>query len=167
MKKLKYIFFSIAILASTLVFSQNNPLIGTWITVDGADTVSLELTKAGVYFITYSDVNDEVIGGINTYSDEFGDLGDSIFLDHKYAVDMSVFPHRLTLTAYYTGTDSFCLIIPAIFELKENNSIWLVIHDDGIYSEDGDEPEPMLKKFYSETKIDDKQFEVLTFTKLK
>lgn len=163
---MKSIVATIVLLISINAISQTKPLVGKWLTVDGGDSIILELTQSGVFYLTASDERD-TIGGLHQYTDDFGDGEDSIFLDHKYAVDMSVFPHRLTLTAFYTGTDSFCYIIPAIFELKENNTINVVLYDDGIYNEDGDNKNELLKEFYSEAKIDEKEFDIIRFEFLK
>jgi hypothetical protein len=157
---------TLLILFSITASSQTKPLVGKWLTVDGGDSIILELTQEGIFYLTASDEED-TIGGIHKYSDDFGTGEDSIFLDHKYVVDMSTYPHKLTLTAYYSGTDSFCYIIPAIFEIKENNTINMVFYDDGIYNEDGDDKDALLKEFYKEAKIDDNYFEVIIFEFLK
>lgn len=166
MKKLHYFFFLTAILVSTLVYSQNNPLVGKWLTIDGGDSIVLELTNDGIFYLTASDERD-TIGGINKYTDDFGDGEDSVFLDHRYIINTAIFPHRLALEAFYSNTDSICFIIPTIFEFKENNTLRMVLYDEGIYSEDDDDIDKLLKEFYAEAKFDDDYFEVITFKLLK
>lgn len=162
MKKLRYFFFLIAILTSTLVYSQNNPLVGKWLTINGGDSFILELTNDGIFYLTAS-YEEDTLGGMHQYTDDFGTGEDSIFLDYKYDVDMSVFPHKLTLTAYYSGTDSFCFIFPAVFEFKEKNTIKLILYEEGIHREGGDDPELIMKEFYTDVKIDEDFFEIIEF----
>jgi hypothetical protein len=161
----------IILLLLLLVFGSSNlakaqSLAGKWMNIDKSDTTILELRKDSVYFI-YLLGEEETIGGIKSY-DEIASDDDSVFLDHKYSVNTSVFPHRLTLTAYYTGTDSFYYILPIVFEFRENNSIAVIAYDEGIFREDGDDPEKILKEFYTSTpKIDEKKDEVIVFKPLK
>lgn len=163
---MNYIFLSITLITATLAFSQNNPLVGTWVVDEYTDSIILELTKEGVFYLSPAD-RDETFGGIHQYSKEYTE-NDSVFLDHKYTIDMSSFPHKLTLTAYFSGTDSFCYILPMVFRLKEDTTFEAMAYEEGILRENKENPEPILKEFYATTaKFDTEEFDLMVFKRLK
>lgn len=164
------------LLISNSLLAQNNPIAGKWLTIDNDDTIVIELTKDKVFYLISLTDNDTV-GGLNKYSeydsyiDSHNYYEDSVFLDCKYTYDLGVFPHRLILTAYYAGTDSFKFIIPSIFEFKENNSISIVAKSAHITNGINKNPDKELKEFFASVKLNERVnkrfFKVYTLNPLK
>lgn len=165
MNLLKLISISALILFSSLSKAQNNPLVGKWVTIDGGDSLILELTKNNVFYLI-SISEEDTIGGLRQYTEEANDGKDSIFLDHKYTYDLGIYPHRLELTAYHANTDSFEYIIPCFFLFREDGSIALVLYDDGIFRDEGDDPDVIKNEFYTNAKINENKFGVTIFKRL-
>ena len=167
MNVFKLILISVLILLGTSIKAQTNPIVGKWLTVDdGGDSLVIELTKDKVFYLISISEKD-TIGGLNKYDENASDDEDSIFIDHKYVLNLNVYPHRLELTAFHAGTDSFEYIIPCFFEFRENGSIALVLYDEGIFREDGDDPDLIRREFYTDAKVDDSKYGVTIFKPLK
>ncbi|MFX3625769.1 MAG: hypothetical protein ACN6I4_00250 [bacterium] len=163
MSLLKLIIISFLFLLSVFGKAQNNFLAGKWLSVNDGDSSFLIFTKDFTYII---DEPSESIyyGGLNAYSED-----DAIFLDHRYTLDTSVLPHKFTLTAYIANTDSFFFMIPAIFELRGDNTLACVFAN-AIFKEDGNLKE-LINKFYAKAiigaEVDDEDYETYIFKFLK
>lgn len=164
---IRLLFSLLLSIVSISILAQTNPIAGKWLTVDDSgDSLIIELTKDKAFYLISVSEKD-TIGGLNKYDENASDDEDSIFIDHKYILNLNVYPHRLELTAYHAGTDSFEYIIPCFFEFRENGSIALVLYDEGIFREDGDDPDLIRKEFYTNAKIDGSEFEATIFKPLK
>lgn len=133
------------------------PLSGKWHIIEEGDTSTLELSKDNVFSLI-SESNGLRFEGLNAYSPEESE-DDSIFIDHKYVCKLSTFPHHLILKGFYTNTDSISFVIPTYFEFKEDGSLVLFFHEDGILTPDEDNIEEVLKEFYKNLSIKEEDYE--------
>lgn len=166
MRLLKPLLLLLILFTSTALLKAQKAPVGNWLTIDGGDSITLKLTANNVFYLGLSDEPDVKFGGLNTYSEEES-YEDSVFLDFIYTFDASTTPQRLTLYVNHTGTDSSVMIILSTFEQKDENTITLIMCDEEIYPEDGDDPKAIMKEFYTGVIANKDDYEAVTFKRIK